>query len=779
MQALKSRGRFALLLAMIVLIPLLVLYIALQFVDYEQTNSTKHINVAVVNNDQSATFQDTTVHAGQDVQAKLKHNKDVTWHFVSAAVADKNLKNGTYLMKVTLPKDFSRNVTTALAKNPQKSTIQVALSAHNNFASHMITETVAEKLQAQVVQNVQQAYDATALAAIKQLADGVDQAHDGTQQLKAGTDQISDGFDTLTANNDTLTGGAVQMADGVEQIIDGNNQLLAGNQQVTSGATTLAASLRQAAAQIQGQLKAGAPDLARLDEALTTLTNGTAQLAAGVNDPKMTKLDGDIAANVQGLGDNAKALQAGLLGLNAAIFDQTAANSAASQLKAAGADFTSVGAALTDLKSSMMSDSGVMKFFITHPDKLKELLGVETSMKSGEKEMNAVASQLMVGGIHAMKMKDALTKTGAALPALGELLTTLHNNMNTLKAGVNQLNDKQNGAPALAAGVRQAINTLTAGLNEVQAGLTRTGNTTSTMGAVQGATKLADGSSQLGGGLDQLHSGLAQLYTGLTGTKTQVGLIDGLTQYTDGTTQLQDGSKQVAAGVTELNVKLGEGASQVKGLNTGSANVDHFVSPVANQTQADPLAKPLLSVLAPVVILMVAFIAALLTELGFGRYSKSFASQPLLKRAAVVALAVALQALGIALLTAAMGVAIASPVIYFLALFATGGLFTMIIFAFDRWFGTLGVLATLVILFLQLIASGGLLPSAMLSGFYRFVRYLLPGTYALDLFNSAINGLQTASLLDWIVLLGIAALVGVILWLPRRSQSVDSENVVG
>lgn len=775
-QSVNKHLRFITLIGLVVAIPLLFLFIALHFVNYEEANTTRHIKVAVVDQDQPANFQGVAVHAGRDVTQKLRANHEVDWQFVSASTARRGLAKGTYLMAVTLPQDFSHNVTTALSKVPQHSTLKVALSPHNNFASHLINTTVVSKLQAQVVQNVQQAYDSAALTALNTLGDGVSQAHDATAQLADGSGQVQDGLTQLTANNETLTAGAGKVEDAIDQLLAGNAKLLAGNGQVAGGANTLKASLASAATEIQQQLKSGAPDLARLDQALTTLTNGVDQLAAGVNDPAMDKLNANITANATTLGTDAKTMQGALVAMNAQLFDANSENSTASQLASAGTNFTTAGDTLKELQAALMKEPAVLALAVKNPQLLKMLQTIQKTMTAGGEALVSAGDSLKAGGASATQLKVALTDTGTTLPKLATDLTTLGGKMKDLKNGVNQLADQKHGAPALAAGVRQAINTLQGGLQTVQGGLSRTGKTASTMGAVQGAGQLANGSSQVQSGLDQVHAGLSQVYTGLAGTATTPGLVDGLTQYTDGTTKLAAGNQKVAAGMSKLNVKLGDGSAQVRNLNTGKANVTQFVSPVATQTASDPLAIGLSNVLSPLVLLMVSFIASLLTELGFGRYSKRFASQKLLTRIGVVGLTVALQSVGIALVATWLGVVIASPFVLVITLLASGAVFTMIIFAFDRWLGTLGVLSTLAILFVQLIVSGGLLPNAMLSGFYQFVAHLVPGTYLLDLLNQSLNGLQTGRVFDWLALLVFAGLFGALLWLPKGAK--QSSDVV-
>ncbi len=771
MHASKQLVRRGSLIALIVAIPLLLLFIALKFVSYEQQTSTKHIDVAVVDLDQPAQFQGQAVALGEGVESQLKRSKEVTWHLVSAKQADAGLKNGAYLMKVTLPEDFSQNATTALSKAPKQSTIGLDMSAHNNFTSHMITGIVADKLQAQVAAKVQEAYNKSLLDSFSQLASGIGEAAAGTDQLKAGADQledgsgqVSDGLTTLAGKSGTLQDGVTKLADGGQQLNDGLQTIVANNATLTGGVAKLQGAIQQmipgndylheqlqlASTKIEKQLASGAPKLKELDEGLTALQSGVSQITAGIN----AKSNDDLSAAITA--------------------DMTATGTS---LQAAGANFLKAGDDLTQLKSIMnelMADKDVMAVILkNHMASGLKLLTLQPDI---EKNMNAG--------------KTNLEAAGAKLQKTGGELTTLSASTAKLKAALNQLNDQ---VPTLTAGTRQAITQLKAGLEDVDDGLTKKGTTIETKGAIQGSGEISDGLKQILAGLKgtdtnaglidglaqytdgvaQAASGATQLDTGLGQLNGQVpALVDGVAKLNDGAGQVASGTSQLAAGVTQLNVKLGDGAKQTSGLYTGKANVAHFVTPIANKTQSDPLAKPLLDVLSPMVLLLVAFVAALLTELGFNRYSASFKKANLLQRSLWIAGTLVVSALGITLVVLGMGISVASAVGLFLLLLIAEALFTLIIFALDVWLGTVGVLLSLAILFLQLIVSGGLLPNAMLSGFYQFLGKLMPGTYLLDGLNAAVNGLNTMSVVTIVVLAVMAAIFAGLLALHQKRTQV-------
>ncbi|MGC4388994.1 YhgE/Pip family protein, partial [Streptococcus suis] len=67
--------------------------------------------VAVVNQDQSASFQDKILTIGDDMVDNMKESKSLDFHFVSEKDAEKGLEEGDYYMVITLPEDLSEKAT--------------------------------------------------------------------------------------------------------------------------------------------------------------------------------------------------------------------------------------------------------------------------------------------------------------------------------------------------------------------------------------------------------------------------------------------------------------------------------------------------------------------------------------------------------------------------------------------------------------------------------------------------------------------------------------------
>ncbi len=84
--------------------------------------------VAVVNQDQSASFQDKTLTIGDDMVDNMKESKSLDFHFVSETDAEKGLEEGDYYMVITLPEDLSEKASSLLTDQPEPLTISYQTS---------------------------------------------------------------------------------------------------------------------------------------------------------------------------------------------------------------------------------------------------------------------------------------------------------------------------------------------------------------------------------------------------------------------------------------------------------------------------------------------------------------------------------------------------------------------------------------------------------------------------------------------------------------------------
>ncbi len=119
--------------------------------------------VAVVNQDQSASFQDKTLTIGDDMVDNMKESKSLDFHFVSEKNAEKGLEEGDYYMVITLPEDLSEKATSLLTNQPEPITISYQTSKGHSFVASKMGESAMEKLKTSVSETITKTYTTAVL----------------------------------------------------------------------------------------------------------------------------------------------------------------------------------------------------------------------------------------------------------------------------------------------------------------------------------------------------------------------------------------------------------------------------------------------------------------------------------------------------------------------------------------------------------------------------------------------------------------------------------------
>lgn len=116
--------------------------------------ATSGIKIGVVNLDEGTSFNGSSINIGDKVIENLKNNKQLGWQFVSESEADKNIKNGVYYASITIPKDFSKNLTSILSDDVTKGEIIYTVNEKINAIAPKLTDKGATALQEQVSKSI-------------------------------------------------------------------------------------------------------------------------------------------------------------------------------------------------------------------------------------------------------------------------------------------------------------------------------------------------------------------------------------------------------------------------------------------------------------------------------------------------------------------------------------------------------------------------------------------------------------------------------------------------
>ncbi|MDE6376686.1 MAG: YhgE/Pip domain-containing protein [Ligilactobacillus sp.] len=586
----------------------------------------KYLPVAVVNEDRAVNFRGKKLDVGDQLVKNLKKNDGLDWHFVSKKDAEYGLSHKEYYMVITIPKDFSKNATTVLDKDPKKMELQYTTNDSLNYIGKVISEEGAKQVNAQVKETVSTSYADTVFGLIKQVGKGFDTAAKGSKQLSDGSKTLSNGINTYTAGvsqvNDgviKLQTGVVPLGQGVLKLADGSNTLANGINTYTAGVDQVNTGVSQlqngtgALASGVGQLATGSNTLAnglgtytngvgqvnngvlQLQNGTGALANGVGQLATGSNTLNsglntytagVAQLDGGLAklhANSDNLRKGASDLAAGNQVLantiNAkadTIIDQLNSNDTKQAL-----------AGLKQLKQNAPAIQKQLQELQNTMNGLPTLLGgINSSANEFSKELttnlgsagdNISGSAKEVGEVLAankdklstedqQKLADAIAKNQAA----GQNIQAARAAAQTFK---DQLTQAQNSLAPILQNAQQMqgyvtqVNALLDKLNTVDASkLDELQGLTSQLEDLKvGAAKLATGSATLKSGVNEYTLGVDQAYAGAS------KFVANSPALTSGATQLAGGLGQLNAQVPTLTGGIDQLASGTSQLAANSA----------------------------------------------------------------------------------------------------------------------------------------------------------------------------------------------------------------
>ena len=593
--------------------------------------------VAVVNLDEPVEYEGETLNVGQKLVDKLKEDGSLCFNFTDADQAERGLKNGTYYMVITVPKNFSENATTLMDTVPKKMELDYKTNPGTNYIAMKMSETALEKIKTSVAQEVTKTYAETIFDKISEAGDGMKDAADGAGEIYDGTEKLSDGNKTISDNLKTLSEGTLTFKDGTSELKVGLSSYLDGVNQLSDGSTTLA---NGATTLLTGALKLN-EGANSLSDGTKTLTSGTATLESGAKTLESglkTYTDGVKQAN-----DGAAALNANSSALTAGAQQLTAGNE---QLSSGSAQILGgLNQMSSTVKSGLPSEDKITELSggldtysaaigkmndelqntsLPTEEDLAALNAVKTDLTNSltnagdnAKSLYVLAAQLQASGdlqtaAQVKEIADSLAANvtsaandATAIGAVFEQVTPSLSKVTELKSGVAELNENKElvlgGAKTAVSGMYSGLanvsyaldtqiilgmSTLDGGISQVSDGAKSlsSGLTSYTSGVAQvgsGLTQLNDNSAQLNSGATQLSSGASQLSSGAKSLDSGADeLKSGTNQLADGTKTLDDGTKTLTSGFATLtanNSKLTSGANQLADgavtLNNGAGQL--------------------------------------------------------------------------------------------------------------------------------------------------------------------------------------------------------------
>lgn len=761
--------------------------------------------VAVINQDQLASFQDKTLTIGDDMVDNMKESKSLDFHFVSEKDAEKGLEEGDYYMVITLPEDLSEKATSLLTNQPEPITISYQTSKGHSFVASKMGESAMEKLKTSVSETITETYTTAVFDSMREIQTGMVEAADGSQQLTNGASQLesgsqtlSNGLTTLTTSGQALLTGANQLATGLVSYTDGVNQAATGSQTLSSGLTTYTngvASLASGAEQLNanssqliagvGQLQSGASQVEQLVTGANQLQAGLEQLASS------TSLSAEQSSQIQALLTGLPQLQAAIGQLNDSLssigglaVDTSTLSSLLTEMGAQAQGLLT--AVQTDKTASIEALQATATYQNLPADQQAELVG---ALQNSPSTTATVAQTIL----------DQLSQLSQTLSSL-QSLSGMATQMNQLQSAVGQINTVANQA---LPGATTAIENLSSGLNQVNTALNQQilpGTQTLTSGVSQLQRQLSSGASQLMSGVTAYTAGVAQLAAGVAqlvanNSSIQSGgdqLTSGLATLASNSGQLVSGSGQLALGSQQLIAgadQLASGGktltSGITSLRTGSETLTNSLSSASQQLSvvsvedknAQAVSQPVTLEhsdqddvktngvgMDPYMVSVALMVAALSANVIFVKHidNRSYknrwdwAKGKLLLNGIIASLA-AVILYGVLRL---IGIESAHPMATLGLILLASWTFMALVTALVGWNNRFGSFASLIILLLQLGSSAGTYPIELSPRFFQIIQPYLPMTYSVSGFRQTISMVGNSSHQVWMLSLFLVGFMG-------------------
>ena len=707
--------------------------------------NVKHLPVAVVNKDKSASFQNKTLNIGHDMVDNMSKNKNLDYHFVTENEAQKGIDDGDYYMVITFPENLSSNAASLLTNDPKKLEISYQTTAGHSFVSSKMSESAMSKLKDTVSKNITSTYVGAVFRSMSQLQGGMGTAANGASQLYAGAGALQSGSQTLSNGLGTLAGSTQTLATGVDTLSSCASAY-------TSGVSTLSGALSQLNANSEavnsaaGQFVSGA-------EAMNTLVTGADSLSTALSQmATATSLSEEQQAQLSTLSTNLTDLNTAIQNLNTAVSN----TSLPSGTSTTSVDTSSIATYLSNISSAASSIATASSYASTIASDVSSMstalssLTGTTTTNSGDSSSLA-SLQTSISGI--------ASSANALLPVASSTVSSMQANIaNVNSVLVNQLSP---GATQVASGVSTAQSTLATGASALSTGLSTYTGAVSTIAS--GAQTLDANSSSLMTGFATLQSGTSALNTGAQ-------------QLATGGNTLTNGLTSLSTNLSILSDSLNKANQQLSLVSVNSDNAKMVSAPLKEKkTDKDKVDTNGVG-MAPYMISVSLMVVALSTNVIFAKSltGRNFTSRfdwaknkffinGIITTMAAIALYIAIRF---------VGVEPNHPLATFGMILLAAWTLMALVTALVGWDDRYGAFASMIMLLLQLGSSAGTYPIELSPKFFKVVQPFLPMSYSVSGLRQTIS--MTGQISDQVrmlfIFLLIFVVVGIIIYRPKSEN---------
>ncbi|WP_252225177.1 YhgE/Pip domain-containing protein [Clostridium sp. ZBS2] len=194
--------------------------IAASWDPYSQ-EATSKIKIGVVNKDKGAYILENYIILGDEVINGLKENNLLGWQFVSEEEADEAIKKGKYYATITIPEDFSKDMTSIITSDIKKGTIIYTVNEKINAVAPKLTDKGASGVQENVTKSVIETVSNSLLTASRDVGIELEDQIPKISNVYNMLEEIRGRFGEINEATDLAYDGVVKIKELVKEIQEG------------------------------------------------------------------------------------------------------------------------------------------------------------------------------------------------------------------------------------------------------------------------------------------------------------------------------------------------------------------------------------------------------------------------------------------------------------------------------------------------------------------------------------------------------------------------------
>ena len=182
--------------------------------------ATSQIKIGVVNNDEGTELNGQKINMGDKIIDGLKENNLMGWQFVDSDTAESMLEQGKYYATITIPAEFSKDITSIVTSDIKKGDIIYRVNEKINAIAPKLTSKGASGVQENISKTLVETVSNTLLTTTKNIGIEIENAKPKITNVYNLLKEVQGKFGDINSTVDLAYDGVVQLKDLSKKVND-------------------------------------------------------------------------------------------------------------------------------------------------------------------------------------------------------------------------------------------------------------------------------------------------------------------------------------------------------------------------------------------------------------------------------------------------------------------------------------------------------------------------------------------------------------------------------